>query len=303
MDRKIIFVFSLFLALSLTIGEVQAQIISTPKKAKATVSAKNKNTAKTSSTATLKLNGNEDDFSISIEQCGGLVEMNVITNASTYTIDQMPSFCKLQSQMGSTFTITCDSNNTNQNRTGILSVSIPEGKQIVTTIHQKGIETSFLCTLYEITLGETTYGEMESKGFKNKTYYIGHNNWKGLHMACYSKNDYRNKSLPRTITHVKVIWHGKKTFPEEWIRAGAPSGEINYYQWKVFLQNTGFTINDTVEGTDYVNNIIYAENKKFGINIEVESESYRRNNSPGPNPSLPSSDVGIKSFSIKYKHW
>ena len=303
MDRKIIFVFSLFLALSLTIGEVQAQIISTPKKAKATVSAKNKNTAKTSSTATLKLNGNEDDFSISIEQCGGLVEMNVITNASIYTIDQMPSFCKLQSQMGSTFVIKCEPNNTNQDRRDILIVSVPEGKKIEVSLQQgkktevslqqKGNETSFLHTLYGITLGKTTFKDMLARGFQRKYNFITADKWKGTYsVGCFKSN----LDTSETIISILVQWmYDTLPFPQEWREAGAPSGNSNYYLWKDFLQQNGFIVSEEVKKSSVSiyseQKILTAVNKNIGLEISVESATY--DHYKDPNPSLPSSRTRI----------
>ena len=310
----ILLLMAMMINMAMSVGDIHAQVIKAPKKTTATTQAKKKTTAKPvqpKPATVFKLNGNENDFTLSVEPSGGIVEMNVITNASTYTIDQMPSFCKLQSQMGGTFTIKCDPNRTSQSRSETICVSVQDGKQVVVTLQQKGYEVpssvEFSYTLYGITLGKTTYGEMESKGFSRRDKYITTTNWKGLSMACYSFNCYRHNSanLPQTITQVLVQWNGKKSFPEEWVRAGAPSGEINYYQWKVFLEKMGFSIKEKEEinsaATYLAKTILNAENEKLDVKIEVESETYRRNSVP--NPGLSTSDVGISSFSVKHKHW
>ena len=114
MKKNILPLMAMIVIMAMSVGEIQAQVIKAPKKTTAAAPAKKKTTAKPvqpNPATVFKLNGNENDFSLSVEPSGGLVEMNVITNAPTYSIDQMPSFCKLQSQMGGTFTIKFEQNN------------------------------------------------------------------------------------------------------------------------------------------------------------------------------------------------
>ena len=275
MKKNILPLMAMIVIMAMSVGEIQAQVIKAPKKTTAAAPAKKKTTAKPvrpNPATVFKLNGNENDFSLSVEPSGGLVEMNVITNAPTYSIDQMPTFCKLQSQMGGTFVIKCEPNNTNQDRSGILIVSVPEGKKIIVSLQQKGYETSFLYTLYGITLGRTTFQDLLARGFQRKNSYITADKWKGTYsIACYkSSND-----ASETINKILVQWMWDTLpFPQEWRDAGAPSGNTNYYTWIVFLQHNGFTITEKEEvnsvNTDLADKTLTAVNKKIGLIIDVE---------------------------------
>ena len=212
--------------------------------------------------------------------------------------------------MGGTFTIKCESNNTGYTRDGSLIVSIPDGKQITVSLQQKKNEVSsggyktpstnsFFYTLYGITIGKTTFNDMVSRGFKREGSGVTIKKWMGNYsVRCYKQSH----DATETITNVWILHDKTYSLPEEWIRAGAPSGNMNIYRWKQFLQNNGFVTTEEekiyTSDANYANIKLYAVNKSIGIEITVETDGYHRFKEP--DPRLSSSNKGINTVDIKY---
>ena len=308
-------IIALLSVMVISATDIHAQVINAPKKTSTAAQDKKKTTVKPNQpkpAAVFKLNGNENDFTLSVEPSGGLVEMNVITNASSYSIDQMPSFCKLQSQMGGTFTIKCEPNNAGNARYDSLVVSVPDGKQITVTLQQGknvvssgGTNSSFpkkiFRTIYGITIGKTTFNDMISRGFNRDGSAVTIKEWMGNYAVhCYSEFG----DATERVNGLYINYHDETCpLPEEWISAGAPSGNMNYYRWKTFLEQNGFSTTEKEilypQLPNLASLVLYAENKSIGIKFKIATNGYKRNDAI--DPRSPSSEAGIDYVNIEYR--
>ena len=153
----------ILLAFFIVAGSVNSQVINAPKK-------KNNSSAPTTTkkapSYTLAVDGHDSDFEIPVFPAeGGAKEMNVITNAPSYTVEETPSWCTLLSQMGATFSLRCAPNDGIEKRTGSVTVALPSGKKMIISVSQNGIGPKLSVNTYSDSYFQAVPSTESTQGF------------------------------------------------------------------------------------------------------------------------------------------
>ena len=163
MNHSIKYFTTILLAFFIVAGSAHSQVINAPKKKKNTNAP---TTTKKAPDYTLAIDGHDSDFEIPVFPAeGGTKEMNVITNAPSYTVEETPSWCTLLSQMGATFSLRCAPNDGIEKRTGSVTVALPSGKKMIISVSQNGIGPKLSVNTYSDSYFQAVPSTESTQGF------------------------------------------------------------------------------------------------------------------------------------------
>ena len=96
---------------------------------------KNTTTPNTTKPTTTKLTVSQDN--VTFNSTGGSIMLDVNTNASSYTISNLPSWCKVNTKQSDWFKLECNVNNNSTERKGRFKVTAG-GKEVIISVTQAG---------------------------------------------------------------------------------------------------------------------------------------------------------------------